>query len=129
MVQWLSGINDYRAIHQAPPLVWNLTLASLAQRWTDFCVFQHENDQYGENIALGYPTIKQVIDAWYNEVSLYDYNNPGFYDNTGHFTQLVWVGTTQLGCATTKCPSYLLYDCKFYPPGNFAGHFAANVLP
>lgn len=41
----------------------------------------------------------------YQEIDYYDYNNPGFSMATGHFTQVVWKGTTQVGCAVQTCPS------------------------
>lgn len=41
----------------------------------------------------------------YNEYSQYNYNYPGFSEATGHFTQVVWKATTQLGCAVKVCGS------------------------
>jgi hypothetical protein len=35
---------------------------------------------------------------------MYDFDKPtGFTKETGHFTQLVWRGTTQVGCAAVDC--------------------------
>lgn len=53
---------------------------------------------------------------------------------TGHFTQLVWLGSTELGCAWQDCTASLgLYfvACEYSPQGNIAnaGYFQANVLP
>lgn len=71
---------------------------------------------------------------------MYDWSSPAYSDAAGHFTQMVWVGTTQVGCAQTACPAGSLFDasygisnyfvCKYWPPGNIvnAGEFAANVL-
>jgi hypothetical protein len=37
---------------------------------------------------------------WYDEVTNpgYNFETGGFSGGTGHFTQLVWKGTTELGC-------------------------------
>lgn len=63
---------------------------------------------------------------------------PGPYDSDnvdltnfgsfGHFTQIVWKGTQQVGCATQYCPqgltnaAYAQYFtvCNYYPPGEFS---------
>ena len=38
------------------------------------------------------------------EEPFYNWNLPGFAEKTGHFTQLVWKETTQVGCGLTFCP-------------------------
>lgn len=84
----LAAHNAYRAKHSAPPLKWNSTLASYAQKWSDGCEFKHSGGPYGENLAMGYADWKSVVDGWYSEVKDYNYNNPGFSSSTGHFTQV-----------------------------------------
>ena len=126
---WLASINAYRLLHSAPPVQWDANLAQLEQAHTDACVFAHSADQYGENLGLGYYSVSNVVDAWYSEVSNYDYANPVFGMKTGHFTQLVWVTTERIGCSHTACPGAIMWGCKFDPPGNYQGQFQANVLP
>ena len=75
-------------------------------------------------------TGKDASQSWYNEVSQYDFKNPGFKSGTGHFTQLVWKGSKQIGCgaacnSNNKC--YL--TCNYYPPGNYLRQFENNVFP
>ncbi|BGP31225.1 hypothetical protein JCM10296v2_002989 [Rhodotorula toruloides] len=38
-----------------------------------------------------------------DEEAKYNYDKPGYADATGHFRQMVWKGTTQLGCAQAFC--------------------------
>jgi hypothetical protein len=55
------------------------------------CVFQHSGGPYGENLyaTSGGPVdAYAVVKPWYDEVSKYDFNNPGFSGATGHFTQV-----------------------------------------
>ncbi|KAG2439557.1 hypothetical protein HXX76_004910 [Chlamydomonas incerta] len=135
----LARHNTYRAKHQAQPLAWSTRLQKEAQDWADNCWFEHSQTSYGENLALGHPTIEAAIDGWYSEVDKYDFSNPGFSSGTGQFTQLVWVRTYMVGCAIGVCPdgvSYAggrwqgrLYVCMYWLPGNYPGQFAANVLP
>ena len=44
-----------------------------------------------------------AVDAWGNERDEYDFNNPQFTEQTGHFTQLVWKNTTTVGCGRKFC--------------------------
>ncbi|CAM0143082.1 hypothetical protein VKS41_006158 [Umbelopsis sp. WA50703] len=128
----LDAHNAYRKLHSAPALKWNPTLAKYAQNWSNGCVFKHSGGQYGENLGEGYSSWKAVVDAWYDEAHLYDYSKPGFSEATGHFTQVVWVGTTEIGCGVTTCSSLggaPLYTCSYNPPGNYLGEFQKNVLP
>ena len=68
-------------------------------------------------------------DMWYNEVNSYDFYNQGFTSDTGHFTQLVWQSTTQLGCGIgINDQSNSVYGvCNYVPPGNVDGEFEDNV--
>lgn len=136
-------VNMYRAKHQAPPMAWNNTLSTFAQQWSYYMgyhsLFQHSGTKsYGENIAMfqGYGTdtislLKQSIDMWYNEVTKYDFNRPGFSDETGHFTCLVWVPSQTFGMGITfdnsNNSAYITFNT--YPPGNYIGKFQQNVLP
>ena len=70
-------------------------------------------------------TTGEAVDMWYNEVDDpgYDFSNPGWDYGTGHFTQVVWKGTTEVGCGVANgwvC-------CRYYPPGNYMGQFPENV--
>ena len=70
--------------------------------------------------------------AWYDEINSYDFDNPSFSDETGHFTQVVWKDSKKLGVgyATGKEGSrYTLYVVAQYsPPGNEDELFSENVL-
>ena len=137
-----SYINKYRTLHQAPPLVWDDTITNASQEWSNNLlttnVFQHSgNKLYGENLAYfsGYGNdimvlLKKSVDAWYNEVKMYDFTNPGFSSSTGHFTCLVWKSSTSYGigiAVDAKSRAYIVMNTS--PPGNYVGQFKLNVLP
>ncbi|KAF9103353.1 hypothetical protein BGX29_003445 [Mortierella sp. GBA35] len=127
----LDTHNKYRARHGAAPLKWNDNAANFGDNWIQQCAFRHSGGKYGENLAAGYKNFKVGIDAWYNEVSKYDYRNPGFSMATGHFTQVVWKSTKTIGCAKKYCPNsnWYIYICEYSPPGNYQGQYEKNVLP
>jgi uncharacterized protein YkwD len=128
----LSAHNSFRAMHGVPALSWSAGLAATAQAWANRCVFEHSNNGLGENLATGssggFPPAAQVK-AWYDEIKDYDFANGGFGGNTGHFTQVVWAGTTEVGCGIAQCSGNDLLVCNYTPAGNMEGEFQANVPP
>jgi len=134
----LSLHNARRARHCAPPMTWSAALAASAQTWANRCQFVHsapgERGGAGENLAWGtgsFASAASSVERWYNEVARYNFSAPGFSSATGHFTQIVWRASTQLGCAMAVCSGQTFWVCRYSPAGNITnpGMFAANVLP
>lgn len=79
-------------------MTWSDELARGAKSWADYLAenktFEHApNLQLGENLYLsGKPPPKEpcteATKLFYGEVKNYDFDNPGFSANTGHFTQV-----------------------------------------
>ena len=64
------------------------------------CMASSYNDRYGENVFSVSDTSytpHDVVLSWYIEKENYDYDNPEFSINTGHFSQVIWKNTTQIG--------------------------------
>lgn len=127
----LNAHNALRAKHGVPALSWSGSLAKTAQAWADRCVFEHSSTNYGENLAQGTGDYSgaDAVNDWYGEISAYDFNNPGFSDATGHFTQVVWKSTKKVGCGVAQCSDGALYVCNYEPAGNLEGAFPDNVPP
>jgi hypothetical protein len=143
--EMLTSQNANRRLHCALPFTWSNTLVAAAQTWANKCThdpnnpanFAHDpnaraNGQ-GENLAWGTGnfTAQSAVNLWYGEGSQYNYSAPGFSSATGHFTQMVWKGSTQLGCAMANCSGETLWVCRYSPAGNITnpGQFQQNVLP
>tara|TARA_R110002096_G_scaffold171490_6_gene344594 strand:+ start:60336 stop:61082 length:747 start_codon:yes stop_codon:yes gene_type:complete len=134
----LSAHNEVRARHCAAPLKWSSELQAVAQDWADQlaganCAFEHrKKNRFGENLTffapVGSQSPKGVANGWYSEVQQYDFNNGQFDFQTGHFTQVVWTSTTELGCGVSRCNGGEIWVCNYNPPGNMMGDFASRVL-
>lgn len=132
--EMLHAHNKYRAKHGVPALRWSSTLENYAKTWAKQCKWKHSYGRYGENLAMGtHMDGDMAVRMWYNEINQYNFNNPGFSKGTGHFTQVVWKGTTRVGCAIVDCTGkpgmygpYVV--CAYDPPGNVIGKFKENVL-
>ena len=138
-----SYVNAYRARHGSPPLKWDDTIANFSQKYSYYLVsnnlFQHSNNElYGENLAYFQgqgnnmmELIKKSIDLWYDEIKLYNFNNPGYSPGTGHFTCLVWKSSTTFGMGYSYNTQTQIADItqNTAPPGNIIGQFQENVLP
>ena len=66
----------------------------------------------------------QVVDAWGAERRDYDYASnrcaPG--KQCGHYTQLVWAQTDEVGCGMAVCASRgQIWACDYRPNGNIMG--------
>ena len=55
---------------------------------------------YGENIYYHEGddiSATDAVKAWYDEIANYDFDVPVFNTATGHFTQLIWKDSKELG--------------------------------
>jgi uncharacterized protein YkwD len=134
---WVDAHNRYRAKHCAAALTWSAKLAEVAQRWANAlrdrgCQFGHSGGNYGENLAAGTQGTldpASVVKMWYDEIAQYRFPDGGFSTETGHFTQVVWRGTKQVGCGHSQCKGMDIYVCEYDPPGNWEGQYRDNVRP
>lgn len=140
--QALDAHNKYRAKHRAPPLKWSDEIAKDAQAWAEKLArarsLQHasqsERKGTGENIAMFSGKFESAGDEatnmWYAEVKDYRFDKPGFQGNTGHFTQVVWKESKELGMgrAQTADGRLTFVVARYKPPGNLLNHFQENVF-
>ncbi|KAG9319210.1 hypothetical protein KVV02_005518, partial [Mortierella alpina] len=140
--------------HGAPDLTWSVTMENYANDYLRTCSKGHNYallnaGKAGENIASGFSagtdfkSWEWAVNAWYDrEIGNYNYNKPSWNDKVGHFTQLVWKGTTSVGCGKIltcgpgtapsgkKYPNVYRYLCNYYPPGNqLAKGPNGNLIP
>ncbi|EDM74710.1 SCP-like family protein [Plesiocystis pacifica SIR-1] len=116
-----------------PPLRWSPKLAAQAQRWADRCEFEHSDVGYGENLAArsGGGSPESVTASWASEAADYDHRRHQCAAGAvcGHYTQMVWRASTELGCAVSTCGTnspfgggtWELWVCNYDPPGNWVG--------
>lgn len=127
----LNSTNTYRTQHNASDVKWNDTLADFAAEYldeNDDCDFEHSGGPYGENIAIGYPNVTAAVEAWGDEREEYNFKKGEFSVETGHFTQLVWKNTTDVGCGRRLCgESGWFLACEYWPRGNVVGLFVDEV--
>ncbi|WP_405162849.1 CAP family protein [Nocardia sp. NBC_01499] len=136
--QMLSVVNASRAKYGASALTWNADLSSSTKQYAEACKFEHSDSggRYGENLYAGTGNVSfdDAVQSWMAEASAYDYNHPGFSSATGHFTQVVWKGSTQMTVGIGSCPAGTIFAqpstfivARFTPPGNVDGQFPENV--
>jgi uncharacterized protein YkwD len=128
--EMLALHNDLRAKVQSPALTWSDKLASTAEEWARTLVargqFQHsKNKHYGENLAEfrgGKTSAKQAFEMWAAEAKNYNRRSNRCEGACGHYTQVVWSGTRQVGCAVARGAGREVWVCEYSPPGNYVGH-------
>ena len=132
--------NEYRSLHDTPRVSVSRSLSENAQLWADELAssgdFRHSSTSYGENLASLYDNGKSDEEAfnhsvmmWYNEIEFYNYNNPGFSFQTGHFTQLIWKSTIEIGGGIARSNNRIYVVIQYNPSGNIGGLYTRNVLP
>jgi len=129
-------------------MTWNEELAAVAQRWADQCTFGHDDDRnkcdgtyVGQNAYSSWnsqestweglmDTMGNAVQAWYDEVI-----DPGFPNTdispfvfsygAGHYTQVVWAESAEVGCGMTYYDDdgwfATLIVCNYAVGGNMVG--------
>jgi uncharacterized protein YkwD len=125
----LAAHNAVRARVGRVPLSWSDRLAALSQDWADALLarkqFVHRpNSAYGENlfeITGATASSAQVVHAWAAESQNYDYSSNRCRGVCGHYTQIVWGDTKEVGCAVARGGGREVWVCDYDPPGNWVG--------
>lgn len=134
----LARHNRERAAMGIPALEWDDRLAASAQVWANHLAatgrFEHAteraNNPEGENLWAGTKgafTLERMVDAWVREKR---YFTPGVFPNNsstgnvediGHYTQLMWRDTGEVGCAIARGREEDVLVCRYSDAGNYIG--------
>jgi uncharacterized protein YkwD len=137
----LTVHNQERAAVGVPPLIWSDSLAASAQTWANQLLatgkFQHSGTAPGESIAFAYldplQPQPQLAQSWadqekknYHAGELVTGDN---YQTFGHYTQMVWKNTKEVGCGFASGPGGVYAEhggtqilvCQYRPGGNVIG--------
>jgi pathogenesis-related protein 1 len=140
-VEMVRAHNVWRTRADVLSLRWAADLAAQAQNRAvqlarQDCSLEHGllPDDVGENLyrasalhrefggdALYVVSPTQVVDAWGAEVADYSPASGSCAPNRqcGHYTQIVWPSTEEVGCGMAVCPSLgQVWVCRYRPRGN-----------
>jgi Cysteine-rich secretory protein family len=135
----LAGHNDARGALGLAPLRWNSALAAAARSYAEELArtgrFAHSpqprgNPPQGENLwtgTRGAYSYSEMVGHWVGERRFYrpllvpNSSTSGTFGDVGHYTQIVWRGTQEVGCADAhnRGDDYLV--CRYLPAGNIVG--------
>jgi hypothetical protein len=129
----LAAHNKYRSEVGIPSLRWSNNLASSAQQWANqlAATGRFEHSRSGENLwkgTAGRFSFTQMVDSWGNEKRFFlpnrnfpDVSSTGNWQDVGHYTQIVWRNTTEVGGGIATGGGSDILVCHYNPVGNVIG--------
>lgn len=138
----LAGHNAARRDLGLAPLRWSAALAADARAYAEELArsgrFEHSpqprgSPPQGENLwtgTRGAYAYREMIGHWVAERRFYqprpvpESSNSGRFGDVGHFTQIVWRGTQEMGCAEASSRTDDYVVCRYLPAGNVVGGIA-----
>ena len=135
----LDAHNRARTAYRAAPLRWDDALAASALAYARILArenrFGHDPQRgakvrQGENLWMGTRGAFEyavMASSWIDERKDF---KPGVFPNVsktgnwgvvGHYTQIVWPGTTSVGCAVASTARDDFLVCRYLPAGNVMG--------
>ena len=136
--QLLERHNMERDRKGATRLTWSRKLAQEAQGWADRLAIENTmrhadhtaRGGAGENLwmgSAGHFGAEQMVDAFLAERQHYrpgafpQVSRTGRWEDVGHYTQIIWPGTQEVGCAVSRNASNDFLVCRYWPAGNTFG--------
>jgi pathogenesis-related protein 1 len=143
--EMVAAHNQFRRAVGAPDVRWSDSVAARAQAWAETlkskgCKMEHSRNRQGklgENLYWASPVTwstgktevqeispATVVDWWANESKNYDYSTNACAAGKvcGHYTQVVWKSTTEIGCGKAVCnDKSQVWVCNYQPAGNIVG--------
>ncbi|HNY40835.1 MAG TPA: CAP domain-containing protein [Bryobacteraceae bacterium] len=127
--EMLAAHNAVRTGAGIPALTWSRELESTARNWANALMarrqFKHRPDTpYGENlfeITGDSASPGDVVNAWAAQARDYDYRSNSCRRVCGHYTQVIWSDTKQVGCGVARGRGREVWVCNYNPPGNVVG--------
>ncbi|KAI0999109.1 hypothetical protein K3495_g9088 [Podosphaera aphanis] len=116
-----------------PNLSWSTSLADAAQIWSDHLAsidqLQHSSGTgQGENLLRSIggpePSFADAANAWVSEKSKYRGERipDGDFEGYGHYTQIIWPSTREVGMGrTTSAQGWTYVVARYSPTGNYVG--------
>jgi len=130
----LAMHNKLRAKHGAPALTLDDELGKIAAAWAKELTkmpgqLKHNKTGFGECVYWNtdVPEGGRPVQAWYSEQNFFDWKRLEGQKGTGHFTQLIWKNTKQVGIAMAIGKHGHFVVCNYFPPGNVVGKFPDNI--
>lgn len=137
----LMSHNAERVRLGLPALKWNSALARDAREWARVLASRGElahADQgvrkgHGENLWMGTAGAwdeKGMVEMFLDErrhfrpAAFPDVSQTGRWSDVGHYTQIVWRDTREVGCAVDTAKGLDVLVCRYYPAGNVMGRKA-----
>ena len=133
----LASHNTERARTGARALIWSEELETEARSWADHLLatdtFAHDPSAHGhgENLWTGWGartfTPEDMVGDWIDEKANFragvfpNVSRTPNWTDVGHYTQLIWPGTTHVGCAIAARGDRSVLACRYAPPGNIDG--------
>ena len=135
----LEEHNSARTLYGTPKITWNARLADDARLYaeqlaaTDVLAHDLQNgvtERQGENLFLGTRgaySYKEMAKGWIQERASFrpgrfpEISRSGDWTDVGHYTQVVWAGTREMGCAIASNPRHDYLVCRYFPAGNVDG--------
>lgn len=134
----LAAHDRERAAAGTPPLRWDPRLAAAAAAYGPVLAalgkLVHSPPDtrpgQGENLWMGTRgafSLEEMIGSWAGEKSLFRpgifpaVSASGSWSDVGHYTQMIWPGTSALGCALYRSRQWDFLICRYAPPGNVVG--------
>lgn len=125
----LKAHNEFRSRHGVPLLKLSKKLCKHAEEWARILasrgiLLHRNNSSYGENIFCSWSSNannnhvsgREPVDNWYNEISQHVFHKEPTTLKTGHFTQVVWKESRELGVGMAKNRSGEVFVVANYDP-------------